>query len=448
MSVLYFILRILFHYPLYIFFPRPVKINKPRYSNGSTIIVSNHASSFMDPLVLAVFQRPVVYFMTRSDVFKPFLKAFLKSIHMLPIYRQHDGEDTKAKNDEVFNECTELLNKGRNLLIFGEGFTDDVFIRRLKPIKKGALRIGFSTLEKLDWKKNIYIQTQGINYSDPNCFGSRVLISNSDRICLNDYKEDYLENPSKVINDLTKEIEESLQQQLTHVENEKWVFFHEHVSRILQIGMHPTDSNFAIPLQTRWENSRNLANWMNQQELNKNQELIELKGELKNYFTLLKRKKTGDFLIHEISKKNTSKQVLRILMLLVLLPVVPLGLIHFYAPYKFIKNFVEKAFKRRVFWSSVKMAMGFFAMAIINIPLILLAYFFVFKNLVPAYSAWLYYLLLPVIGIATYRWFTVLSEFKKVFSLKKDSEINKLLQTRTQLLEKIKKLVPFERERM
>lgn len=92
-------------------------------------------------------------------------------------------------------------------MIFGEGFTDDTFIRRLKPVKKGAVKIGFITLEELNWKKKIYIAAVGCNYSDPNQMRSDVLISTSEKICLNDYREEFEENPNKTITQLTRRIE-------------------------------------------------------------------------------------------------------------------------------------------------------------------------------------------------------------------------------------------------
>lgn len=72
---------------------------------------------------------------------------------MIPIYRQHDGGNSTEKNIESFRKATEVLNGNRSLLIFGEGMTDDVFERRMKPLKKGALRIGFTALEGTNWKK-------------------------------------------------------------------------------------------------------------------------------------------------------------------------------------------------------------------------------------------------------------------------------------------------------
>ena len=111
-------------------------------------------------------------------------------------------------------------------MILGEGFTDDTFIRRLKPIKKGAVRIGFTTLEACNWKEDIYIAAVGCNYSDPARFGSDLLIKNSKPILLNQYQSEYQKNPSKVISEVTLLVE-GLKEELTHVEEIENAEYHE-----------------------------------------------------------------------------------------------------------------------------------------------------------------------------------------------------------------------------
>ncbi|MES2588490.1 MAG: 1-acyl-sn-glycerol-3-phosphate acyltransferase [Bacteroidota bacterium] len=445
MRFLYFILKIVLQYPFRIFFSKVKLVNPDRHFFGRTIYVCNHAASFLDPLVISVLQRPIVFFMTRSDVFKPFLKPLLWQVHMLPIYREHDGEDTKAKNEAVFKTCTNILKYGRSLMIFGEGFTDDVFIRRLKPIKKGAARIGFGTLEAINWEKKIYMKAVGINYEDPNSMGANVLISNSERICLNDYKELYLQSPSKAIHDVTKQIEVLLQNQLTHVENKDWVFFHEHVSRLKRTFMHPTDSDFSIPLKKRWQNSKELAHWINEQTSTssvntneENQELIDLKKDLDSYFKLLKKMKIEEQYLHELSLKNelnTSKELFK---LIALSPVLIFGLIHFYLPYNFVKRFAEKTFKRRVFWSSVKLMLGFLVIALWNIPLVYLLNLFVIKN---AYISLGYYLILPILGRLSYSWKEILKHYLTKKKLKKVN-LSSMIEKRKNLIERIDLLCP------
>jgi hypothetical protein len=392
----------------------------------------------MDPLVIGVLQRPIIYFMVRSDVFNKYTIPLFNSVQMLPIFREQDGEDTKAKNEIVFKKCSKILTRGRNLLIFGEGFTDDVFIRRLKPVKKGAVRIGFLTLESLNWNKKIYIATVGINYGDPNVLGSDLLISNSNRICLNDFKEEYIENPAKVINDINKTIEKQLQEQITHVEDLKWVFFHEQIMRLRRDGLHPKDTNFRIPLKKRWENSRKLALWMNEQNLNENEDLMLLKTDLENYFKEKQAKKIHENHLLEFSKTQKLNKSKLIFNLLLLLPFLILGLIHFYIPYFWVKRFSEKIMKRRVFWSSVKMFLGAVLISLWNVPII----YFINKIYIHDFIVSLsIYLCLPFIGIFAYKWVKIYNELKIRLKLNRNNLID-LLAKRNEILIRINELIP------
>lgn len=439
MRILYFLFKIFLQYPFRIFFPRIKLINAPKRYYGRTIYVSNHASSFLDPIIVGVVQRPIVFFMTRSDVFKSYIKPITWAVHMLPIYREQDGEDTKGKNLEVFEKCTRILKHGRNLLIFGEGFTDDVFVRRLKPIKKGAARIGFQCLDTLKWEKQIYMTTVGVNYGDPNELGSDLVISNGERFCLNDYKEMYDENPAKAITEVTKRIDKLLKAQLVHVADKDWVFFHEQICRFRRNGLNTVDTDFKIPLKTRWENAKKLADWFNNQDLHQNEELIQLKEEADTYFKLLKRMKLEEKFLNELSatgKLDTSKHLLKLILTAIF---VPLGLIHFFPPYKLVKTFVEKTFKRRVFWSSVKLMMGSLIIALWNVPIIILLNKYLIHN---ALISWSYFLILPFIGLITYLWFKELKNYKSKKILQK-MDLSAMLAKRTTLVQKIDTLIPI-----
>lgn len=447
MRLFYYILYIILQYSLKIYYPKIKIIRRPSKYLNRTIYVCNHAASFMDPLVLAAKTQPIVFFMTRSDVFTPLMKPILWAAHMLPIYRQQDGVDTKEKNEEVFNECTKVLKHGRNLLIYGEGFTDDVFVRRLKPLKKGAVRIGFTALETIDWKKKIYIRTVGINYGNPNTIGSEVIISEGNCICLNDYKESYLQSPNKVVAQLTQQIEKDLQAQLTHVEEYEWAFFHEHVMRITRLGIDPFDSDKSIPLLERWENSKNFAHWINKQDM-ANVSLIQLKEELEHYFSELEKEQMNDSIVYEYAEKKQAI-LLRWLFIIMLSPFSLLGLIHTFLPYRLVKGFVEKAFKRRVFWSSVKMMLGVVAIGIWNIPLVVMMHYFIFKPLCLEYTdkVWafslVYYLITPILGVAAYQSARMYKKIK--LHTNKSTVLEKLANERNVLLKKIKQLSFFDK---
>lgn len=436
----YLTLKFVLKYALWVYYPRTRLVNKPKKSFDRTIFASNHAASFMDPLVVASNQKPIVFFMTRADVFKPWLKPILWASHMLPIYRSIDGEDTKAKNEEVFQTCYRILKYGRSLIIFSEGFTDDVFIRSLKPVKKGAVRIGFGACESLDWKKNIYVQAVGVNYSDPNHIGSDVVISNGDKICLNDYKEEYLANPNKVVADLTKVVEKDQQKQLTYIENKKWAPTHEYIMRLTKKGMNAVDSDKSIPLLKRWEYSRRLANWFNSLDLDNHAEMLSLRKQLEEYFKYLKKHDIEEF--HLTKRENNSWSKIRDYIFFTLLaPIVLVGLIHNYLPYRFIKNFVEKAFKRRVFWGSVKMTLAALTIGIYNIIFLLILNYTVYQN---GLFLWLYFFIVPPLtGLIAYNYFKRIKLHKAMKRLQR-MDLDEVLEKRKEAIRAIERIVVYE----
>lgn len=439
MRFIYLFLYLTLKYPLLVFYPRLKTVNAPKFEFlGRTIYVSNHAASFMDPLVVASFRSPIVFFMTRSDVFNTFTRPLLWAVHMLPIYRQQDNVDTLDQNKKVFAKCARILSYGRNLLIFGEGFTDDVFVRRLKPIKKGAVRIGFDSLVTLNWKKKIYMAAVGCNYSDPNEMRSDLLISSSKKICLNDYRALYEENPNKAITEVTKLIESLLKEQLTHVESMQWTGFHENIMKLTRKGMNAKHSNTKIPLIKRWHYSQNLAHWINDQNEEELAKLVPVKEEMEKYFSLEKKLRINENYVHELSEYKSISRMKELMMMIVLFPFAILGIIHCGLPYFLIKRFVEKSFRRRVFWGSVKLILGMVIIGIINIPVIFLFYHLIY----PSYwLGFVYYGAIGLFGLAAYMWFRNFVRFKEKGIVKK-ANLSKIVEMRTQLLVKIKELVP------
>lgn len=433
-AILYFTLK----YALRIFYPRIKTVNSPKGFLGRTIYVSNHCASFMDPLVVASYNSPILFFMTRSDVFTPISRPVLWAAHSLPIYRQHDGVNTKNENEKAFATCIKILKGGRNLLLFGEGFTDDIFVRRLKPVKKGAVRIGFITLEAINWKEKVYLAAVGCNYSDPNEMRSDVLVSTSDKICLNNYKELFEANPNKVINDLTKKIESLMQDQITHVEDKNWLNFHENLMKLTRKGMNSQHSDIRIPLIERWKYSKRLANWLNEQKEEQLENLQGLKDEMERYFSLLRKLKMNENYVHEVSETGKLKRAKELLYLFLLLPFAILGFLHCSIPYFIVKRFVEKTFKRRVFWASVKLILGMIFMGLINIPFIFLFYHFVF----PSYwLGFLYYALIGLLGLAAYMWWINFVRFKEKGVIGK-MDLSKIVSKRKELLDKIRIQIP------
>lgn len=385
MRPLYFIFWLGLGFSFRLFFKRVVQVRPNKTRFGRTIFVSNHPSAFLDPIVIARLRKPVIFFMTRSDVFNKFTKPLFWLAHMLPIYRQQDGGNSQEKNKKVFKKATQALARNRNLLVFGEGITDDIFERRLKPIKKGAIRIGFTALEDLNWSVEIKIQGLGINYTNPGFLRSEVLIAGAEPIVLNDYKEAYLENPSRVISELNRVLELRMQGQITHLITDENVILHEQLMMLTRKGMNVHCFDHNLSLEERWQYSQNLAQALNENKYENNAIWEHLKQVIQAYFAELAKNKLTEAELYwfRIEKNWKQNQYLKMVLWF---PFFILGLIHVALPYFWVKRFVEKILKRPVFWSGAKLGMLLVILPIWNLVVLAVA-----SNFICA--GWLYWLL-------------------------------------------------------
>ena len=429
MRPLYFIFWLGLGFAFRLFFKRVLQVRPSKTRFGRTIFVSNHPSAFLDPLVIARLRKPVIYFMTRSDVFNKFTKPLFWLAHMLPIYRQQDGGNSQEKNKKVFKKATQALARNRNLLVFGEGITDDIFERRLKPIKKGAIRIGFTALEDLNWSVEIKVQGLGINYTNPGVLRSEVLIAGAEPIVLNDYKDAYLENPSKVITELNRELETRMQAQITHVQTDENVILHDRIMMLTRKGMHVDCFDPQLSLEARWAYSQALATKLNNGSLAAASNWNELEASIDNYFTAQDKIQIKEAELYNY-KLNSSWRQNTILQLIGWFPIFLLGLVHIALPYLFVKRFVEKSFKRRVFWSGAKMGMLLVLIPVWNLILLGIATNFIELNCL----VWLgYFLALNFVAHGFHRFVAAYRRLKKSKSFNAQ-KLNELVIHRTALL--------------
>ncbi len=130
--------------------------------NRPTIIACNHPNSFFDAINIAVQYPKPIYFLARGDAFKnPLVARFLKSLHLIPIYRLSEGKENLSKNTETFDSCMTLLKKNQTILIFSEGICINEW--KLRPLKKGTARLALLALK--DGISDLEIMPTNINYS-------------------------------------------------------------------------------------------------------------------------------------------------------------------------------------------------------------------------------------------------------------------------------------------
>jgi hypothetical protein len=128
------------------------------------------------------------------------------------------------------------------------------------------------------------------------------------------------------------------------------------------------NSRDSLPL--RWDYAKHLAEWMNSASHEESLKLSELQEDFEQYQQKLKDLGISEKEQYALEKDRMSYR--NVLKLAFLFPFAFLGLLHFGFIHFFVKRWVEKAFKRKVFWGSTKLAVGLYALMLLNIPLTLL----------------------------------------------------------------------------
>jgi glycerol-3-phosphate O-acyltransferase / dihydroxyacetone phosphate acyltransferase len=216
--MLYNLLRPLTRLTLLVFYRKIYLTGKEKVvKKGPVIFTANHPTAFVDPCFLACFSGRTLHFMTRGDIFaNSFVRRLLDQIHLIPIYRFKDGYSNLKKNDASFNRAKEILAGGDGILIMAEGGMRHE--KRLRPIQKGAARIGFEAMQTYDLP-NIAIQPVGYNYHYGDRGATRLMVDIGASFDLSEYYPLYLEQPQKALDQVTKRIAEELSERVIHIQD-------------------------------------------------------------------------------------------------------------------------------------------------------------------------------------------------------------------------------------
>ena len=217
---------------LLVYFRRIKVVGRHNIPKGKPIIFApNHQYAFMDALLLVMVTRKIPYFLVRADIFKKsFFSFLLRTLKMMPVYRQRDSTDVISKNEETFSKCVDILNKGKHLTIFPEG--NHSKIRKIRAIRKGLLRIGFRTINDYPESNNLVIIPVGINYDDHSRFQSDIFIKFGEPITLEDYNKLYKKNQAKAFSDVSAVIYDDLVDLTVNIQHTESYKFYESVLKI------------------------------------------------------------------------------------------------------------------------------------------------------------------------------------------------------------------------
>jgi len=338
---------------LYFFFKRFETNGKEKIPlKTPKIFVTNHQNAFLDAIILGCKSKEPIHYLTRASVFKkPFVKWLLSLINMMPIYRIRDGINAVKKNDEVFEQCINILQKKGSLLIFAEG--NHGLQRNLRPLQKGISRIAFEAEKRNNFELNIQIIPVGMNYDKHHAFRNNFFMNVGDPFPMKDFEEEFNTNNAEAMNTLLKRLAKQLTPLILNIKKE----------------------NYDITEKI----------WLENREKQKS-----LKAQFEYDQQLINSIESGEF-------KGAKKKVSNKKKYFWANPLCWYATINHFFPF-LILNKILKSIKDRAFWASIKFALGY-----ILVPLFYSIQFFVFfyfsNNLI---LSLLYLFSLPIIGLAVY----------------------------------------------
>ncbi len=364
--MLYYIIRPIVRFALKIFFRKISLSNLDNIPAGKPVILAaNHPTAFLEPCILACFQRRGLFYLVRGDIFaKPFYARILGSLHMLPVYRKRDrGFKFIKENYSTFSTCHQTLANNRTVMILAEGTTEHE--KRLRPLMKGTARIAFGTLTEFPETEDVFIVPVGVNYTYADRFRSEVYIDFGEPISTRSFESTFNENPNQGINDLTETLRERLEPRVIHIASEaddelvEKLFRFDRSRQKFRILPIVTEDN--APLKRE----KDLADFVNGlKETNKQ----KLSRAVENYFEIL-----GECGLKGCTRFEKHGNPLLLVPFFILgFPLFLIGWFYGFPPMMFAQFVTRKKVKDITFFGSVLMATGIVGWLVYLLLLIIL----------------------------------------------------------------------------
>lgn len=434
------------------------------------IFAVNHQCTFLDPIAVTIMSDRFPAFMTRSDIFKnPIAANFFYGYRMLPIYRKKDTPDFIEKNQGTFDNCSYLLAKEREFIIFVEGSHHHQ--RHLRTVKKGFAHIAFKAEEENNYDLDIYVVPVGMNYADQFKFKADLLINFGKPLRLLDYVDRYKENKEEAMNEITADLRDRLKDEIIHIENLDHYDAYEQFRVIgnkevlATIEQHPDLlQNFQETRQEVLQNATPLAEKIGENTKDNKRQYKKFRADkilidkLEQFEeaepTAMKKliDEVGDYFekIGQIGFRNnlfenptpTMDGVMSNALLLVLL--LPFHLFGFFNAYHYYKipTIISKRFKDKLFHSSVNWASGQILFTIF-FPLQCLLFYLIVGNI---WWTLLYMVCVPLCGMLSAWWWLRFTKIRKQyqylkFSQNESEQWNVLKTQRQKIVDQLRRIV-------
>ncbi len=358
--------------------------------NKPVILVANHQNAMLDPVMLCLFLPRQLHWLTRADIFrKPRVNKLLRSLNMLPVYRERDKvDDLHGINKLTFDECNERLNGGAVLCVFPEGTHRGK--KQLIALKKGVARMTMNAIG--NGVRDLCIVPVGLDYENYYEYQSSLLIKVGKPINLEIYENRFVDQV-KAQNALMSDIRLALQDVMIDIQhNEAY-----DATYALEDLCHTLSGDEG--LSGRFDYFHALVKLVNDDD-DVQDKVIELAAPYAKAIQALQ--------ISEKYYREKGMSATEWISFFALIPLVIPALFFFYPIYFLIEYFVKRIVKDELFKNSIRMCFWTFTLPLWLIFMLLIFSFFLKSiGLILALGG-----VLLLSGLVSLKWFRLLGIYK------------------------------------
>jgi len=405
--MLYRFLKIVFRFAIRQYFREVTVSRGDSIPKGKPLIVlPNHTSAFMDPIVVAAHIPRPVFFLARGESFQnKFMSKLFRVLHMIPIYRREHTPDLVDQNEFIFQKCFEMMEEKGCLMIFPEGVSQ--MEPQLMPLKTGSARIALGAEARNDFTLDIHLLPAGINYMNAHSVQGKLFVNFGEPIRCSDYKELYENDPEKAIRKLTQDISDELSSRIVIVEDKRWQHLAIRAERLIrsEIRAFQEVADLEGEGEAGWFLTRQqILETIDYVKRNHGEaQLVEIEKRVDRFHNLVKRLRLEKRFYQPLGKRSErqpSKFQIALYFILTF-PLFLVGAVQHIVQYKITESLANKIVKRDDFRGSVLLALG-----ILIFGIFWLGYSYLVYVLTASWPIALIFLVtMPVLGVIAFRYY-------------------------------------------
>ncbi len=367
--------------------------------DGPKIILANHPNTLMDAWMIGHVCREPIFYMAKATFFNTRFKIWvLRGLGLIPINRATESKTKRVSNNDSFEHCYRLLEKGKTLVIFPEGNSFNE--RQLRMLKSGAARIALE-VEKRNKEKslNLRIIPVGLVYSQPEKFRSSVLVNIGDPVdaspLVNDFEKDSLKT-ARALTDTFRQRMEDLLVGATSTEHEVLV---EDITHILSSDYVASDVKGVEKDVSLLKKTFEGINRIHRESPERMGELTDLVYRIK--YQLQKYEIKSGFLDRNYKPRMFLRQLIFSTIFLILgLPLYMFGVVHNVLQYKLVDIIVSSTIKDREYFAAVSVLLS-----LVVYPISYFGFIWLFDSFVELtfLLKLVYFACMPLLGL--FAWF-------------------------------------------